>query len=262
MMRPAHRTRPRAIVDAVRTIEATWLGYQAAPLPLRLERAAWHPDSPEVWCPRCGRDVGPHEVIRDESHDETILSRPTCSNCRSKRVSWDGLVRLGRFEGELRDVIHDIKFSRWHTLGRHLGHMLGPPLVERLSAEAIDPRRTVIVPVPTSFVRRMTRGVDHAMAIATGMSERTGIEVCRLLMREHRRSQVGLSQTQRLRNVKGSMKAIRQPLRHCRALVVADDVLTTGATSTEAVVTLREMSRVMGLQVPIFVAVAAVAGSG
>jgi predicted amidophosphoribosyltransferase len=110
--------------------------------------------------------------------------------------------------------------------------MLGAQLVPLL--EGTDRERLVLVPVPSTFRRRMARGIDHTLVLARGVREVTGGRIVRALARRHRPSQVGLPMTERKRNVSGTMR-LRRPadLGGC-TLIVIDDVRTTGATMTEA----------------------------
>jgi len=43
-----------------------------------------------------------------------------CPACRGKRLPWARAVRLGEYDGLLRDAIHEVKFTRWRTLGSDL----------------------------------------------------------------------------------------------------------------------------------------------
>ena len=70
-----------------------------------------------------------------------------------------------------------------HRLARDLGRMLGSRLDEQLRRYDID--HAVVVPVPMSFRRRVVRGIDHTLAIARGVADRTGSPVVRALSRRH-----------------------------------------------------------------------------
>src|SRR5690606_10579664 len=108
-------------------LEATWLGVARAPM-RQLREAGWAPDGPLAYCPRCGGDVGPYEADFDG-----------CSACRGRRWRWERLIRLGRYEGELREAITAMKFQAWRRVGRDLGSLLGQSIGERLQTLRIDP---------------------------------------------------------------------------------------------------------------------------
>jgi predicted amidophosphoribosyltransferase len=103
-----------------------------------------------------------------------------------------------------------------------------------------------VVPVPSRRGAVRSRGADHTEVLA-GRAARvlrgSGIPAHRCPALEHvraSRDQVGLSREQRMRNVAGSMRALALPP---GAIVVVDDVTTTGATLTEAVRALGESGR-------------------
>lgn len=198
-----------------------------------LRESGFVADGPEDYCPRCGRGVGPGEFVDGR-----------CGTCRNTTTAWNGLVRLGPYGLSLREAVHEFKFNRWHTVGEHLGHALGAAVAERLRLVALDAGepesqvlgRAIVAPVPMSFWRRAGRGIDHAGCLARAVAEGAGLPYRRLLVREHRPAQTGLSAAARKRNLRGAMRPRVGPeaLSGVRIVVLVDDVMTTGATMVEA----------------------------
>jgi len=149
-------------------------------------------------------------------------------------VAWDRFVRLGEYDGILRDAVHDLKFTGWRRAGRDVGLELGAALRARLASEGADPRLAVIVPVPTTFRRRLFRGVDHTLVLARAVSRATGIPIVRALRRSHRPSQLDVPRSSRRANVAKSMKPRRIGAIAGKTVIVLDDVVTTGATMSAA----------------------------
>lgn len=213
-------------------IERAMLSDRPGPLEV-LRESGFVADDPTDYCLRCGHGVGPGEFVGG-----------TCSSCRSKRPAWGGCVRLGSYELALREAVHDFKFNRWHAVGEHLGRALGAAVAERLrdvAQHASEPEaqvlgRSVVVPVPMSFWRRASRGIDHATCLARAVAEGAGLPCRRLLVRQHRPAQTGLSAAARRKNLKHAMHPRMGPeaLAGVRVVVLVDDVMTTGATLTEA----------------------------
>lgn len=116
--------------------------------------------------------------------------------------------------------------------GLHLSRPLGLELARAVTALGC-PAGTVLVPMPSvpAVVRR--RGMDHARRIVGHAARRTRLRWLPLLRRVGAGAdQRGLTRGSRQRNVAGSMVA------HARrgfTVVVCDDVVTTGASLTEAV---------------------------
>lgn len=213
-------------------IERTMLSDRPGPIEELLDHG-FIADDPSQYCLRCGHNVGAGEFVDG-----------ACSSCRGKRLPWGGVVRLGSYDTCLRDAIHEFKFNRWHVVGEHLGHALGAAVVERLHAVANDVgeppsailSRTLVVPVPMSVWRRASRGIDHASCLGRAVAQGANLPMRKLLVRQHRPAQTGLSAAARRRNLRGAMRPSTSPevLEGVRVVVLVDDVMTTGATLAEA----------------------------
>jgi predicted amidophosphoribosyltransferase len=112
--------------------------------------------------------------------------------------------------------------------------MLGRSLGKQLDAADVARRKTVLVPVPTSFWRRMERGIDHPLAIARGVARETGLPIVRALERRHRPTQQSLPASQRAANIAGAIRLKRWARLEGLTIVLVDDVTTTGATLAAA----------------------------
>jgi len=212
--------------------EDTFLGVATAPLHRRMEEAGWLPDGPSSYCHRCGRRT------RGRPRNES-----TCEFCEHKRPPWTTLTRLGAFEGLAREVVHEVKFTGWRRLGRDAGRLLGLALRDRLQDRAgtlEDLGNSVIVPVPMSTRRRISRGIDHADVIAAGAARTCGLRVERWLTRRHGPTQRSVPASKRAGNVRGLFHARRGIPAGEGLVVLVDDVMTTGATLTAASRALRE----------------------
>lgn len=222
----------RLVKDGLLNVERALLSDRPGPLEA-LRESGFVADDPDDYCARCGRRVGPGEFADGK-----------CGSCRDARVAWGGCVRLGSYDLALREAVHDFKFNRWHVVGEHLGRALGAAVAERLrlvAQHAGEPEaqvlgRSIVVPVPMSFWRRASRGIDHATCLAKSVAEGSGLPCRRLLARNHRPAQTGLSAAARRRNLKNAMQPRIGPeaLVGVRVVVLVDDVMTTGATLTEA----------------------------
>lgn len=211
----------------LRDIERTWLDVKTPSFNERRALASWNPDVPEAYCPTCGASVGPHEVT-------DLQGRPACQTCRGKRLPWDRTIRLGEYGGLLREVIHETKFTAWRSVGAQIGAMLGVAIGQSLEEAGIPGDKAVLVPMPTTFRRRMARGIDHALVLARGASRTSGCRIVRPLIRHHRPSQVSLPRSKRTANVAGTIRAHGSADFSGLCVIVIDDVKTTGATMRAA----------------------------
>jgi len=220
------------LVESIVGIERVWLGVEADPLAELARVQEQSRDTLGVrWrgglelaaevCPRCGGSAGMFES--DSSG---------CSRCRAMRLPWAGVVRLGAYEGELRDAIHAFKYQPWRRVGVWLGRRLGEAIGQRLEAVGLDPSRAVVVPMPTTFRRRMSRGIDHAGVLAREVRRELGCALIRAVGREHRPSQLDVAPSQRAANVAKAFRSRSSPMRGGRSgpVVVIDDVMTSGSS--------------------------------
>lgn len=222
-----------ALASLIDSIEITLLGRTALSFARRADEECWSPDTLGDYCWRCGGSVGLHETDGDG-----------CASCRNTKLHWDQAIRLGQHQGIVRDAVLELKFKRWRTSGRELGRSMGHAIKDRMERIGLERSELLLVPIPVSWRRRVKRGVDHTRILAQGAAGVIGCRHAQILRAEHRPEQVGLSMSARGRNIKGSFqvrkKAFERLDDRIRAIVLVDDVRTTGATMTAACKALRK----------------------
>src|ERR1051326_2799609 len=67
-------------------------------------------DDPHPTCPRCSGTVGPHTDLSDG-----------CTNCRRASFAFDRAVRLGPYDGRLRELILRMKHAGNEGLAEAVG---------------------------------------------------------------------------------------------------------------------------------------------
>lgn len=214
-------------------IEEAWLGRMSPPFRELAARENWSPDPLSAACPRCAQSVGLFEAVAFEG--ETF----GCPACRDKRLPWSRAVRLGEYDGILREAIHDTKFTAFRRTGETLGELLAVQLQPLLAESGRSRDEIRLVPVPISLRRRLTRGIHHTLALARGMRRELGIPILHCLRRRHGPSQLEVPASQRGTNVRQSMTISRTLPEQVSLLILVDDVMTTGATAREACRALR-----------------------
>lgn len=174
----------------------------------------------DLLCQRCAATVGPYQD-----------TGKGCLRCRRSRLRFDGVVRLGVYSDRLREACLLIKKRSYSPLAAMLAELLWAEQHERLQQTGAD----VLVPMPLHWMRRVQRGVNPSEAVARRLARRLHLPCsCRMLKRQHNTlPQVGLPPTRRWENVRGAFRAGRKNLEGLSILLV-DDVLTTGATASEA----------------------------
>lgn len=161
-----------------------------------------------------------------------------CSNCHSVRLQFDRVMALGPYEGELRQALLRTKRGGAEALCSAVGRLLATTQGDRLRAEGVE----VVVPVPMYWGRRWRRGTNNAELLSARLASWLSLPRLDRALRRRRntRPQSGLARGQRFANVRRAL-AVRAgyDLRGVRVLLV-DDILTTGATCSEAARALKQ----------------------
>lgn len=142
---------------------------------------------------------------------------------------YDRARAVARFDGVMRELVHDLKFRDRHDGRRLFGQWLVDAGGELL-ADA-----DIVVPVPLTRTRLAGRRFNQSAILAQEVAQlsRRRYEPLALLRRRRTRPQVGLSRAQRRDNVAGAFAIAdgkRQELASAKVVLV-DDVITTGATA-------------------------------
>ncbi len=171
-------------------------------------------------CPGCGRG-----------------GRGLCPACRPgahevRRIPLDGFAAFaaGRYVGPLRRAILVYKRGR-----RDAGEALGALLAERFAASL--PAQALLVPIPTVARRRRLRGFDQSVRLARALGDATGLPVLLALRQVGGDAQRGRSRAERLR-ARGRFRCEAPALVAGATIVLVDDVITTGATLSDAAIAL------------------------
>jgi len=124
---------------------------------------------------------------------------------------------------------------------------IGRLLAGRRGEQLAGIRADVIVPVPMFWWRRFRRGKNNADVLAHCLAKSLGVPMRRrvLVRRRNTQPQAGLPPSRRFLNVQGAFR-VRRPraVENARVLLV-DDVLTTGATCSEAAKMLKQAGAAM-----------------
>jgi len=148
-----------------------------------------------------------------------------CPLCRRGLRGFDAAYCYGAYDGNLRRLIHLLKYDRMRPLAVPLG---------RLMAAGLPPNEPVdaVVPVPLHWRRRWRRGFNQSELLARQVAERYGVKVSSALRRGRATaSQAGLTSSRRRANVAGAFFVKRRQEVEGRRILLVDDVMTTGATA-------------------------------
>jgi len=176
------------------------------------------------FCPGCGYMSG---------RDDTPPTR--CPECRRTPPPWDRLHFYGRYSGPLRDLILGYKFKG--NFGRtkllsDMAYRALPPEISRLP--------DLIIPVPLHRKRLLWRGFNQSTEISRIIGKRLDKPVLHKGLTRIRNTppQTRLGREERQTNIKGAFRAAPKQIRG-KAILLVDDVYTTGATLRECARTLK-----------------------
>jgi predicted amidophosphoribosyltransferase len=128
------------------------------------------------------------------------------------------VVWAARYEGVARDLVAALKFAKRVPVATVLAGAIAAALQG-------DPGAEAVVAVPPAPARRRRRGFDAAELIAAALGAQLGLPVPALLRRANGPRQVGRRRADRLASPP-RVEAVAPPA----AVLLVDDVLTTGAT--------------------------------
>lgn len=177
-------------------------------------------------CPRCAAPV--------PSTNGVDLA---CNHCRGDKLRFQRTIALGNYEGLLRQLVMRTKADRQGVVT----HALAELAWQRLGDQLLELQIDVVTAVPMHRWRRWQRGVNGPLHIAQRLAERLQVSCAGQMLQLVRNvpPQVGLSRPARFRNLAGEMAVgASYHLAAARVLIV-DDILTTGATCSEAARVLR-----------------------
>jgi ComF family protein len=155
-----------------------------------------------------------------------------CNHCRGDKLRFQRTLALGSYEGRLRQLVMRTKVDRHGAIA----HALAELAWRRLQHQLLELKIDVVTAVPMHRWRRWQRGTNGPLHIAARLAEKLAVPCAGQMLRLVRNvpPQVGLSRPARFRNLAGEMAVgASYHLAAARVLIV-DDILTTGATCSEA----------------------------
>lgn len=171
------------------------------------------------YCHRCGSGLG-----------DNVPHGPNCRGCPPTLPRFDSVVRLGPYAEPLRAVVRELKYHRQEALRRRLGKLLAAAVSSQVT-RPLD----LVLSVPMHWRRRLARGYDHAKILAQTLSTELQLPLGHELIRiRHTPPQAHLPKSRRLENMRGAFAVQGLATIKGAAILLVDDVTTTGATGDEA----------------------------
>lgn len=184
-------------------------------------------DCPGLLCPGCNGDLP--RLTAACACCGLPSQGSDCAACVARPPRWENLVVPFSFAYPIDKIIHEFKY-----LGAVFWRSFLAREVVRRSLSLNVPRPEALIPVPVHPRRLAERGFNQALELARGIGSELNIPVWSgaLARVGSRPPQVGLSASQRRKNVQGAFATVGVTCA-ARRVAIVDDILTTGATSSE-----------------------------
>ncbi len=171
-----------------------------------------------------------------------------CSNCRcsllalrfpieesvlKEPLTWiDEGWTLYPYESPVKEILTGIKFSRKRWLVRTFEEEIDSFFGALASETGYD----FLIPIPLDHPKHFEREFNQSELIANLIEKTSGVRTNRRVLAKHRSTlpQSQLSREERLTNLKDAFQVYGAEKIRGKNLLLVDDILTTGATSSEA----------------------------
>lgn len=187
----------------------------------------------EQVCRCCG------SVVRSK-----VATQSVCGECIRKPPPWDRALSLVHYSGDVRQLMHALKYRGDTTVLPALAIIAGPAI------HNIDTHWDVILPVPLHNKRLRKRKMNQALVLArTLLPDHQEIIEPRILVRNRATvAQTGLDGRERRRNLRGAFGVTAPEKLKGKRVLIVDDVFTTGATAAECC---REVRRAGAVEIVV-----------
>jgi ComF family protein len=188
-------------------------------------------------CPRCGAPVPDLGTPVDAASPVTDQASG-CYRCRGRKLWFDETIAIGQYAGRLRELLLQMKRAEGDGVSLAVGQLLWQQCGDRLAK--VDAH--VVVPIPLHWGRRLAHRTNSASVVAEVISGRLGVPLAEGLLRRrrHTKRQFDLTPPQRWDNVRHAFAVRAGYHLHSANVLLVDDILTTGATCSEAARALRK----------------------
>lgn len=178
------------------------------------------------FCERCGLP-----------YEGDITSSFICSNCHDLELHFCSARSAVAAKSVTLEVIHRFKYQRALWFEPFLADLLLRAALSKLQSEKWD----LVVPVPLHPTKQREREFNQAERIALPLAHALNIPLRNNLVSRvlPTRTQTLLTRNQRAENVRRAFVAVPKTKLHGARIILVDDVLTTGATTSACARVLR-----------------------
>lgn len=196
-------------------------------------------------CNSCLQKIKPNfELICPECNKLSPLGQ-THKYCL-KRNSLDGLVRVLKYQGATRKIVHQLKYRRIKTVAKILSDLVYKNIKTqpqfRIFLSDLKNKKPALTALPLHWFRKNWRGFNQSEEVAKLLAKKLDLEFQANLIKRTKFTwpQTSVSKEERLKNVKNIFEININRSRSWansvlnKNIVLVDDVWTTGETMRQA----------------------------
>ena len=184
----------------------------------------------EIICNNCVPSyisVVPSECFRCSKQTQNFKLCPGCYKVLTIKQVW----RVCHYDQPAKQIINTLKFQPNRSMALKVAELI----------DVVVPHQNwLVVPLPTAPQRARQRGFDHANLIAKEFAKLRNISSSHALLRKSNTRQVGTKKAERWRQTEDIFLINKADVLRGATVLLIDDVVTTGASLSEAAKTLKK----------------------
>ena len=159
-----------------------------------------------------------------------------CPHCRENKREFDIARSVCKYNDFMAQMISKFKYHNNPYMSNTFAHMLSKKFKE------MNVTVDYVIAVPITQKRRRERGFNQAYLIAKTFSEENNLKLLEdvLIKNSDKKHQAELDYRERQQNIVGSFKVQNKKLIAGKTILIIDDVLTTGATTSACATVLKK----------------------
>lgn len=202
---------------------------------MRLEGIDFSEAVDRHWCRHCWNRLEIRNQLQCDFCAASIRElnplTPGCPFCQKANLQFNQAIAIGNYGALLQELVIRMKNQRDEQLAIQLGQLLALRLIDTAFFPDID----LVTPVPTHWRRRFQRGFSASEILCETIASACGFpaEQTILQLKRQTKKQGMLSMSGRLQNVKNAFGVRIDSAVAGKTILVVDDVMTSGATTSE-----------------------------
>ena len=188
----------------------------------------------EALCRDCLNKIPPSEQGLCYICNRKAADYGVCADCR-QLSALDEIYAAAKFKNSIIDkAIHNLKYNYIEELAATLANFLALNLTDNHFQKSLP--EALLIPIPLHEKRYLERGFNQSELIAETLARLWDCQTRSDLLRrkKHTSQQALLNREARLENMKQAFDCVEPDAVKNRHIILIDDVLTSGATMSEA----------------------------